>query len=66
MKVLINIPDKNLQHEYHCRSNLRDYIKSALAEMGGCRDPIDYPYFDGLNDITVVFDPVVMSKKETP
>ena len=55
MKAVITIPDKNLRHYNHCRSWLRDYIKSALAEMGGCQDPDEHPYFFGLRDVSVKF-----------
>ena len=55
MKVIINIPEKSLRHFNHDKANLRDYIKSALAEMGGCQDPQHHPYFYGLRGITVKF-----------
>jgi hypothetical protein len=55
MKVTLNIPDDNFHHENHCKGNLRDYIKSALAEMGGCQDPDEHPYFHGLRNVTVKF-----------
>jgi len=55
MKVIIDIPEKNLKSIYHSKAELRDYIKSALAEMGGCQDPIHFPYFHGLRGVTVKF-----------
>jgi hypothetical protein len=64
MKILLKIKDKDVPAEA-TRSDIRAYIKSALASWGGGTDPFENPMFEGLYPLTVTFPNGDNHDKET-